>query len=138
MERLPIPKDVKLADRDAITSLAGRCNELGPECYRLESEVLKRIRCELVPADKKTPLVLRQWWDCSFADFKEQIEALRRQKLTGQIAQSWEAALTKQKAARQALRSQIEKAEAELSERVALAFGLNSEEFKTVMEAVAT
>jgi hypothetical protein len=42
------------------------------------------------------------------------------------------------KAARQTIRSQIESAEAELSERVARAFGLSQEEFKTVMEAVSS
>jgi hypothetical protein len=41
MERIPIPRDLKPADSDAIARLARNCNELGPECYRLESEVLK-------------------------------------------------------------------------------------------------
>ena len=138
MERLPIPNDVKPADRDAIASLAKRCNELGPDCYRLECEVLKCIRDELVPADKKTPLVLQEWWESSFARFKEQIETLRREKLAGQNAASWEARLEKEKAARQAIRTQIEAAEAELSERVSRTFGLSQAEFKAVMEAVSS
>jgi hypothetical protein len=138
MERLPIPMNVKPADRDVIANLARRCNELGPECYRLECEVLKCIRSDLVPADKKPPLVLQQWWECSFADFKEQVETLRRQKLTGQTAASWEARLEKEKAARQALRTQIEAADAEMSERVSQAFGLSQVEFKATMEAVSS
>jgi hypothetical protein len=111
---------------------------LGPECYRLESEVLKRIRSELIPAEKKTPLVLQQWWERNFNDFKEQVETLQRQKLAGQDALSWEARLAKEKATRQSIRSQIEAAEDELSERVSHAFGLGQVEFKTVMEAVAS
>jgi hypothetical protein len=100
--------------------------------------VLKCIRSDLVPADKKTPLVLQQWWESSFADFKEQIETLRRQKLAGQTAVSWEARLEKEKAARQAIRTQIEAAEAEMSERISRAFGLSQVEFKSVMEAVSS
>jgi hypothetical protein len=83
MERIPIPTDIDPADRDAIASLAKRCNKLGPECYRLECDVLNGIRNDLIPADKKTPLVLQQWWECNFDDFKEQIETLQRSKLAG-------------------------------------------------------
>ncbi len=138
MERLPVPKEVTPSDRDAIASLAKLCNELGPSRYRLECEVLKHISDELIPADKKTPLVLQQWWECSFSDFKEQIETLQRQQLAGQVALSWETRLAKAKAARQPIRTRIEAAEVELSERVARAFGLNAEEFKIVMEAVSS
>jgi hypothetical protein len=138
MERLPIPKDAKPADRHAIANLAKHCNELGPECYRLECEVLKRIKEELIPSEKKLPQVLQQWWECSFNDFKEQVELLRRQKMAGQDALSWEARLAKGKAARQGLRIQIEAAEADMSERVSRAFGLSQSEFKTVMDAVSS
>jgi superfamily II DNA or RNA helicase len=111
MERLPVPKELKAAERDTIASLAKRCNNLGPECYRLEREVLKRIRNDLIPADKKTPLVLQQWWQRNFDVFKEQIETLQRRKLAGQVVVSWEARLVKEQASRRAIRAQIESAE---------------------------
>jgi hypothetical protein len=138
MERLPIPTKVSAADREAIASLARCCNELDPECYKLECEVLRSISGELVPAEKKTPQALQQWWEGGFEDFKELIESLQRKQFTGQAASAWEARLAKEKAARQTIRSQIESAEAELSERVARALGLSQEEFKTVMEAVSS
>src|SRR5258708_2243479 len=74
MDRLPVPKDVQATDRDAIAALARRCSELGPECYKLESEVSKSIISQLIPADKKTPQALEQWWECSFDGFKERVE----------------------------------------------------------------
>src|SRR5262245_25716135 len=60
-ERLPVPKDVAPADRDAIANLAQKCNQLGPACYRHEREVLTAIRTDLILADKKPPQVLHQW-----------------------------------------------------------------------------
>jgi hypothetical protein len=138
MERLPVPKDLQPAERDAIATLARRCNELGPECYKLECQVLKSINSELVPADKKTPQALQQWWESCFDRFKEVVEALQRTRFLGQSAMLWEARLDKEKSARQGIRSKIEAAEAELNERVARAFGLTQAEFKTVMEAVSS
>ena len=72
------------------------------------------------------------------ASRKELIEALDRNRLGGQAAVFWQERLAKEKAARQAIRARIETAEAELSERVSRAFGLNQVEFRTMMEAVAS
>jgi hypothetical protein len=138
MERIPVPYDIKPADREAIASLARRCNELGPECYRLECEVLKGIRSDLIPGDKKMPLLLQRWWECSFADLKEKVERAGREKLLSHAALSWETRLAKEKEARQAIRTHIESAEAELTERVARTFGLSQLDFRTVMQAVST
>jgi Eco57I restriction-modification methylase/TaqI-like C-terminal specificity domain len=138
MERLPVPTEIQPADRDAIANLARCCNELGPECYRLECDVVKSIKSDLVPVDKKMPQALQHWWEGSFDRFKELVETLQRGRFVGQPAMLWEARLEKEKAARQNIRSRIEAAEAELSERVARAFGLSQAEFKVVMEAVSS
>lgn len=138
MEKLPIPKQISTADRDAIAGLARRCNQLGPKCYRLECEVMKSISSQLVPADKDIPQALEQWWKCSFSSFKEIVETLRRSQLAGRAASDWEERHKKETTARQAIRSEIESAEAELSERVARAFGLSQAEFSAVMEAVSS
>jgi hypothetical protein len=63
---------------------------------------------------------------------------LRDANQDDQTAASWEVRLEKEKVTRQGLRAQIEAAEAEMSERVSRAFGLNEMEFKAVMEAVSS
>jgi hypothetical protein len=138
MARLPIPSGVKAPAHDAIAGLARCCNELGPKCYKLECDLLKHIGSELPPAGQKIPLALQHWWECNFDSFKEQIEKLQKSPFVGRSAALWEARFGKEKAARAAIRAQIESAEAELSERVARAFGLSQVEFKTVMDAVSS
>jgi hypothetical protein len=61
MERLPIPTTIGAADREAIASLARQCNELGPQCYAIEQEVLRRIRDELLTDNQRSQRI-EQWW----------------------------------------------------------------------------
>lgn len=100
--------------------------------------MLHDLRKEVLPTSIKLPQTLQQWWNLSFEDFKASIESLQRSPFTGQSATDWATRFNNDQTTHRAFQSNIEAAERELSERVGHAFGLTKEEFKTVMEAVAS
>ena len=143
MENIPIP-DAPPAERDAIATLAKRCNELGTQRYHLEEQFHHRLTQVFGFDDKGQPLgklnEKRRVVEASLNDLgdalKQSFKLKRNPFANPTAADEWELYLAGKKAEVDALRRQLADAEAEINDRVYRLFSLTQDEIKLLRKEV--
>ncbi len=140
IERLPIP-DAPPAERDAIATLAERCNTLGTQRYRIEEQVRHRLLTSFrTDPQAKLSEKAQEWWALDFIALGESLKTSFKRKqnpfTSPKTADEWEPYLREKFHEVDALRRQLTAAEAEINDRVYKLFHLTPDEIKLLQREV--
>lgn len=140
MEHLPIP-DAQPAEREAIATLAQKCNELGQQRYQAQVKVQRRLR-ESFGGSSANPLNQKAeaWWEHSLIQLgealKQSFKLVSNPMKSPRTADEWESYLQEKRAEQNRLSATLSAAEAEINERVYRLFDLSPDEIRLLQKEV--
>ena len=140
MENVPIP-DAPPAERDAIATLAERCNTLGTQRYRIEEQVRHRLLTSFrTDPQAKLNEKAQAWWALDFIALGESLKTSFKRKqnpfTSPKTADEWEPYIREKFQEVDTLRRHLTAAEAEINDRVYQLFNLTPDEIKLLQREV--